>query len=54
MKHKQYTTEQIITTLRKVEVLVNEGSTVAEATLERYEEASYLRATSFFRSSSFL
>jgi transposase-like protein len=34
MKRKQYTTEQIITTLRKVEVLVNEGSTVAEATRE--------------------
>ena len=34
MKHKQYTTEQIITTLRKVEVLVNEGHTVAEATRE--------------------
>ena len=33
MKRKQYTTEQIITTLRKVEVLVNEGNTVVKIRL---------------------
>ena len=34
MKPKRYTTEQIITNLRKVDVMVNEGKTVAEAVRE--------------------
>lgn len=34
MKSKRYTTEQIITNLRKIDVLVNQGKTVAEAVRE--------------------
>ena len=34
MKQKKYTVEQIITNLRKVDVLVNQGKTVAEAVRE--------------------
>lgn len=34
MQSKRYTTEQIITNLRKIDVLVNQGKTVAEAVRE--------------------
>lgn len=34
MKSKRYTTEQIITNLRRIDVLVNQGKTVAEAVRE--------------------
>lgn len=34
MKSKRYTTEQIITNLRKIDVLVSQGKTVAEAVRE--------------------
>lgn len=34
MKSKRYTTEQIITNLRKIDVLINQGKTVAEAVRE--------------------
>lgn len=34
MKPKRYTTEQIISNLRKVDVMVNEGKTIAEAVRE--------------------
>lgn len=34
MKSKRYTTEQIITNLRKIDVLVNQGKTVAETVRE--------------------
>ena len=34
MKTTRYTTEQIITNLRKVDVLINEGKTIAEAVRE--------------------
>ena len=34
MKQKKYTVEQIITNLRKIDVLVNQGKTVAEAVRE--------------------
>lgn len=34
MKSKRYTTEQIITNLRKIDVLINQGKTVGEAVRE--------------------
>ena len=44
MKQTRYTTDQIITNLRKVEVMVGQGKTVVEAVRELgFTEQTYYR-----------
>lgn len=48
MKPKRYTTEQIIANLRKVDEMINEGKTIAEAVREADSTGSMGRRSMTF------